>query len=95
MGNGLSEGALGLAALSVDVNPLMVERSVGKHIDAFLVDVDIVRRTYFLAEEFLEILVAIDDDLTHIVAYFLNSAAKVLLFVQFCGIFAAFLRENL
>ena len=64
--DGLMEGALSLAALLIDMNPLVVEGSVGKHIDAILVDLYVIAGTDFLTEECFEVLVAVDDNGSHI-----------------------------
>lgn len=60
VGNGLSERTFGLAAFLVYVNPLMVERGIGKLVDALLSDMDALATTQFLTHIFCKVFVRID-----------------------------------
>lgn len=64
--DGLMERALCLAALLIDVYPLVVEGGIGKHINAVLIDLQVVAGAYFLSKIFLEIFVTVDDNGAHI-----------------------------
>ena len=59
-------GAFFLRPLGVHVNPLVVQRGIGKGIDALLGDFKVVGHTDDLSAQFGEIFVRVDDDFSHI-----------------------------
>ena len=64
--NGTLKRTFGLGAFCVNVNPLMVQRCVGKEIDAFLRKFHILRNTDLLTYQLFKILVRIDNNFFHI-----------------------------
>ena len=60
MGNGGLEWALYGSLLGIDMNPLMVEGSVGKQVDTLLREFHIVGNTKILAEHCGKILIIVD-----------------------------------
>ena len=71
MGNGLAEGALTFRLCLVDVYPLVVERCVGKHIDALLAEFHIVAHAQLLTFVLLKVLIGIDNYFAHIFCCFM------------------------
>ena len=71
MGNGAMIGALGLGAFHVNVDPLVVERGVGKQIDTVLVDGEPIARTEFLAQMRGKFFVRVDGK--HSISLIVNS----------------------
>ena len=61
VGNGALVLALLLGALHIDVNPLVVERGVGKEVDSVLVYLQPLGGTKFLAQVGSKFIVAVDD----------------------------------
>ena len=64
--DGLAEGALLLGFLCIDMNPLMVERCVGKHINAFLTELYVITDTQLLSFVLLKVFKRIDNYFTHL-----------------------------
>jgi hypothetical protein len=48
------------------VYPLVIQRGIGKHVDAVLIHLNVVAAAYFFAEERFKVLIAVDDDGAHI-----------------------------
>ena len=61
VGDGAVIGTLGLGALHIHVNPLMVECGVGKHVDTFLVHGEPLAGTQFLAQMGGKFFVRVDS----------------------------------
>ena len=78
MSYGLAEGTLAFCLLRIDMNPLMVECRIGKHIDAFLTEFHIIADTQLLSFVLLEVFKGINYYFTHnVICLFVISCAKV------------------
>lgn len=66
VGDGALVWAFFFSALHVYVDPLVVEGGVGKFVDAFLVDGEPVAFAEFLTQVGGELLIGVDDKLTHL-----------------------------
>ena len=62
-------GAFRLGPLHVDMYPLVVECSIGKLIDAFLRDFEVIGDAYHLPRQFCKIIIRINDYFFRIICH--------------------------
>ena len=64
--NSTLKRTFGLGTLGINVNPLVVQRCVGKEVDTFLRKLHIFRNTDLLTYQLFKILIRVDNNFFHI-----------------------------